>query len=134
VSAPGVGVAHIDELTSAPMDGEVDWRPVRHHFGIGAFGANAWLGDTGVEVIEEHDEREEDTEGHEELYLVFSGNAGFTVDGDRIEAPAGTLVAITDPGLKRKAVAQEDGTVVLAVGAPKGAPYRVAGWERSRLG
>ena len=134
MNAPGVGVAHIDDLASAPMNGAVDWRPVRHPFGIEAFGANAWLGDTGVEVIEQHDEREEDTEGHEELYVVVSGSAVFTVDGDRMEAPAGTLVAITDPGLKRKAVAAEDGTVVLAVGAPKGAPYRVAGWERSRLG
>jgi quercetin dioxygenase-like cupin family protein len=134
VSAPGIGVANIDELASASVRGEVDWRPVRHHFGIEAFGANAWFGDSSVEVIEEHDEHEENTDGHEELYLVVSGSATFTVDGDRIDAPAGTLVAITDPGLKRKAVADEDGTVVLAVGAPKGAPYRVAAWERNRLG
>jgi quercetin dioxygenase-like cupin family protein len=134
VSAPGVSVAHIDELASVPVRGEVDWRPVRHPFGIQAFGANAWLGDAGVEVIDEHDEREDGTEGHEELYVVVSGSATFTVDGDRMEAPAGTLVAVTDPGLTRKAVAEEDGTVVIAVGAPKGAPFRVAGWERNRLG
>jgi hypothetical protein len=130
----GFGVAHIDELEPAPDGDDGAWRPVRNRFGIQAFGANAWVADAGGEVIEEHTETEGDVEAHEELYVVVSGRATFTVDGDPIDAPAGTLVAVTDPDLVRKAVAAEDGTAIVAIGAPRGAPYRVAGWEAGRLG
>lgn len=134
MSAPGFGVAHVDELQPAPGSEDSAWRPVRSRFGIQAFGANAWVADAGGEVIEEHTETEDDVEAHEELYVVVSGRATFTVDGDRIDAPAGTLVAVTDPGLLRQAVAAEDGTAVVAIGAPRGQAYRVAPWEASRLG
>src|ERR1700712_2499598 len=93
------------------------WKPVRHSLGIGAFGVNAWLGGAaGDEVIEEHDELGDDG-GQEELYFVSAGRATFTVAGERVDAPAGTIVAVTDPALVRAAVAEEPGTVVLAVGA-----------------
>jgi hypothetical protein len=133
MSAAGVRSTRIRDVPPGPSDGDYDWRPVRHHLGISAFGVNAWLGDAGVEVIEEHDEHEEGTEAHEELYLVVSGRAAFEAGGERIEAPAGTLIAITDPGVVRRATAEEDGTVVLAVGAPKDAPFRVSGWESRAL-
>jgi len=65
-------IAHIDELESFPIEGldGLTWRPVRRHFGIGAFGVNAYTaGAAGQRVVEEH--REED--GHEELYVIVSG-------------------------------------------------------------
>src|SRR5581483_377999 len=51
--------------------------------------------------------------------LVLSGRATFTVGGDEIAAPAGTLVYISDPAAERLAVADEDGTVILSIGAPR---------------
>jgi quercetin dioxygenase-like cupin family protein len=129
-----VRAARIDELPPGPMDGDLEWRPVRHQLGIEAFGAGVWSGDAGVEVIEEHTELDDDTDAHEELYVVMRGRATFTAAGETIEAPAGTLVAITDPGIVRKAVADEDGTAILAIGAPRGRAYEISPWERSRVG
>src|SRR5919204_1088353 len=103
------------------------WLPIRSHFGIQAFGINAWrAGDEGETVIGEH---AEDFSRHEELYVVLEGRATFTVAGDEIDAPAGTLVFVRDPAAVRKAVARQPGTTVLAVGAPAGEPYFVADWE-----
>jgi hypothetical protein len=120
-------VAHIDELESFPIEGQggLTWRPVRRHFGIGAFGVNAYTaGEAGQRVVEEH--REED--GHEELYVVVSGRAMFTLDGDEHDAPAGTLVHCR-PGTLRGAVATEPGTTVLGIGAKPGEVFRPSGWE-----
>ena len=102
------------------------WSPIRRELGIEAFGVNAWTVDeAGETVIQEHDE----SSGHEELYVVVSGRATFTVDGDEIDAPAGTLVFVREPTLKRAAVAVESGTTVLAVGAKAGEAFRPMSWE-----
>jgi tetratricopeptide (TPR) repeat protein len=98
---------------------------VREHFGIEAFGVNAFTADSGEGVINDHDER---GDGQEELYLVTSGRARFTIDGQETDAPAGTLV-FARPAAQRKAVADEPGTTVLAVGAPRGSAYAVPDWE-----
>jgi hypothetical protein len=126
-------VAALDELEGERWDNGLEWRPVRHHLGIEAFGAGAWLGDAGVELIEEHTERVGGADEHEELYLVVRGRATFTVEGEEIDAPAGTFVGVPDPGVTRKAVAVDDGTAILAVGAPRGRAYEVAPWERKHL-
>lgn len=131
--------AHISEVPrfDAPGGDETDWRAVRHHLGIEAFGVNAWIGHRAGElVIEEHDELPgpgAGTLGHEELYFVSSGSARFSVGGKEFDAPAGTFVALRDPALVRRAVAAEDGTTVLAVGAPRGAAFDVSPWERRRV-
>ena len=94
-------IARIDELDSFPVDEQgLTWRPIRRHFDIKAFGVNAYTAEkAGDRVVEEH--REQD--GHEELYVVVSGHATFTLDGDDQDAPAGTLVFIRDPALRRSA-------------------------------
>ena len=130
----GVSVARIDALEEVETDFPGRWYPVRHPTGIQAFGANAWSGEAGEVVIEEHDEHVGGAAGHEEIYLVFRGSATFTIDGDSVAAPAGTLIAISDPAIRRAAVADEEGTIVFAVGAPRGEAYEVAPWERRRLG
>ena len=67
----GYAVAHLDEIEEQD-DGRRAWRPVRHHFGITAFGVNAWTArDAGDRIINEHDESEPDS--NEELYLVLRG-------------------------------------------------------------
>jgi hypothetical protein len=55
------------------------------------------------------------------------GRATFTVDGQATDAPAGTLVHVT-AAEKRTAVAEEAGTIVLAIGAPPGEAYQPSGW------
>jgi hypothetical protein len=85
-------------------------------------------------VIEEHDERiDAKTNGHEELYFVVAGHARFVVQGEVLDAPAGTFVAVHDPDLVRSACAVERDTLVLAIGARPGHPFEVSPWERNWL-
>jgi tetratricopeptide (TPR) repeat protein len=117
-------VAQLDEIDEI-TDGRCPWRPVRHHFGITSFGVNAWTGRaTGDRIINEHDESEED----EELYLVHRGRATFELDGERVDAPAGTLV-FARPGVKRTAFAEEPETTIVALGGTPGKAYEPSGWE-----
>ncbi len=122
-------IARIDELEALPVDEEgLVWRPVRRHFGIQSFGANAYTAaKAGDRVVEEHTES---TNGHEELYFVATGSARFTLDGDEVEAPAGTFVAVPLP-VRRGAVANEAGTTIVVFGGKPGEPFAVSGWEAS---
>ncbi len=105
------------------------WAPIRRHFGIRGFGVNAWTGrEPGDTIIPEHNE----DSGHEELYIVTDGVAVFTVQGERIEAPAGTLVHVPDPATMRGAVAQQAPATVLTVGAAPGQPFSPRAWETNR--
>jgi quercetin dioxygenase-like cupin family protein len=120
-------VAHLSELESIAV-GErgLRWRPIRSRFGIEAFGVNAYTAEPGEEIVEEHTEQ---TYGHEELYVVVSGRATFTLDGEEVDAPAGTLVHIPEPAVRRTAAAREQGTVVLALGGKRGEAFRPSPWE-----
>jgi tetratricopeptide (TPR) repeat protein len=121
----GYRVARLAEIEEVD-DGRIPWRPVRHHFGITAFGANAWTGTAvGDRIINEHDEADI---GQEELYLVLAGRARFELDGDEVDAPAGTFVGVA-PSVKRTAFALEPDTTIVAVGATPGQAYAGAGWE-----
>jgi tetratricopeptide (TPR) repeat protein len=122
----GYAVTHLDEIDEI-SDGRCPSRPVRLHFGIASFGVNAWTGrDPGDRIINEHDESEVDS--HEELYLVQRGRATFELDGERVDAPAGTLV-FARPGVKRTAFAEEPETTVVAIGGAPGKAYEPSGWE-----
>jgi tetratricopeptide (TPR) repeat protein len=125
-------VAHLSELEGYSEEGRPTWRPIRSSLGVQAFGINAWEStEAGQEVIGEHDEASDDATGHEELYLVTTGHARFTVDGRKIDAPAETLVFVSDPASKRAAVAEEPGTTILAVGGKRGEAFEVSAWERA---
>jgi quercetin dioxygenase-like cupin family protein len=111
----------------ADMEDSKGWAPIRKRFGVESFGINAWTAhEDGGSVIPEHDEM---PSSHEELYLVVSGHATFTVDGEEIDAPQGTVLFVRDPAAKRGANAREAGTTVLAVGAKPGEAYRPRSWE-----
>jgi tetratricopeptide (TPR) repeat protein len=120
----------LDEIDPIPVvDGSLLWRPVRRTLDIGAFGINAYVApNAGDDVVEEHTEQ---TYGHEEVYVVLAGRATFTLDGESLDAPAGTAVFIRDPAVKRHARADEPGTTVLAVGGPRDAAYEPSAWEWS---
>jgi tetratricopeptide (TPR) repeat protein len=120
-------VAKIDEIDEI-SDGRCPWRPVRHHFGITSFGVNAFTGkEAGDRLINEHDESEEQ-DLQEELYLVQRGRARFELDGDQVDAPAGTLV-FARPNVKRTAFAEEPGTTIVALGGRPGKAYEAHGAE-----
>jgi hypothetical protein len=109
-----------------PVFGTLVWKPIRKPLGITAFGINAYTAaNAGDEVVEEHTEN---TNGHEEVYVVVNGRATFVVDGEEIDAPAGTLVYLDDPAQKRAARAAEPNTTVLAVGGRPGV-HEASAWE-----
>ena len=129
---------HLEDVPSVTSDdpAEGDWKPLRHRLGISAFGVNAWTaGGPGEQIIERHDEApdDEDSRGHEELYVVLTGHAEFTIDGATFSAPAGTVVAVRDPALDREAVAREPGTTILTVGAAPGEAFTTSPWEQRAL-
>ena len=123
--------AHISQIERRLVDGgPQERRPVREYFDIGAFGVNAFtVANAGEGLVEAHDELSGGADGHEELYFVSAGHAVFTVNGEEVDAPAGTFVFVRDPGARRSAVSAAPDTTVLIVGAPRGRAYRVASWE-----
>lgn len=120
--------ARIDELDAVPGPDSLTWRPVRAHFDLRAFGCNAYTAAAaGEDVVEPHDEAGDP--GHEELYFVHAGRARFVLDGEELEAGAGTYVFVRDPSVHRHAVALEPGTTVLAFGGPP--TFEPSAWEWS---
>src|SRR5215217_467604 len=121
-----VAVAHLHEIEEF-VDAGCRYQPIRHHLGITAFGVTAWTAHAaGERVINYHDE--DDPTADQELFLVLRGHAVFEVDGDRIDAPVGTLVC-APPGTRRMALATEDGTTIIAVEGTPGKAYEARGWE-----
>src|SRR5690242_9414062 len=112
-------VAHLDELEAIHVAG-VNWLPVRRALGITGFGVNAYSANRGERLIEEHDESGGGAGRHEELYVILSGHATFSVDAKEIDAPSGTLVFVPEPTSKRGATAVADGTRALVVGGREG--------------
>ncbi len=127
-----VRVMRLDEVDGYAEDGRPRWHMIRSVLGIESFGINAWRAtEAGQEIIGEHDELGGGAGGHEELYFVLSGRATFTVDGERVDAPAGSLVFVKDPAARRGAVADEAATEILVIGGRPGVAFSVSPWERS---
>jgi hypothetical protein len=121
-----VAVAHLDDIEELPDAGS-HYRPIRHQLGITAFGVTAWTAHrAGERVINEHDEG--DPTADQELFLVLGGHAVFDLDGERVDASAGTLV-FAPPSTKRSASATEDETTIIAVEGTPGRGYEARGWE-----
>lgn len=128
MTRPAFETAHLDELDR--FSGEFDTIPIRIPLGIAAFGVNAYGSrEAGGQVIEEHDELGAGAGRHEELYVVLTGRATFTVAGAEVDAPRGALVFVRDPSARRAAVAAEPDTTVLVVGATAGKAFAPSPWE-----
>jgi hypothetical protein len=121
-----VKILRVDEIEGIPVLGTLVWKPLRRSLGVTAFGINAYTAaHAGDEVVEDHTEEQL---GHEEIYFVHTGHAVFTVDGEEIDAPAGTMVYLDDPLRRRHAVAKEAGTTVIAIGGVPG-KHEPSPWE-----
>src|SRR6476646_10943874 len=107
-------ILHLDDVERIAVAG-VEFRPVRRTLGVTAFGINAFTGDAGERVIEEHDETGAGAGGHEEPYLVVAGAATFELDGRQVDAPAGSLVFVQDRATRRGAMATAPGTTVVVI-------------------
>jgi tetratricopeptide (TPR) repeat protein len=122
-------VVALDDLVPYETEGQPRWHTIRRRLEIRAFGMNAWTAtEDGQQVIGEHDEA--GGEQHEEVYVVVSGHATFTLDGETFDAPAGTVVHVPDPTTRRGATGTI-GTTILAVGAKPGAVFEPSPWERT---
>jgi tetratricopeptide (TPR) repeat protein len=120
--------ARLDELEPAPLiapgatdDGRQRF-DVRRRFDITSFGIQAFRAPSEVEVVREHTEIGFASGGQEELYIVLNGAATFEIDGEPVEAEAGSLVLV-QPAASRKAVAKQDGTTILVIGGTPGEAY-----------
>ena len=116
-------VAHIDDIPFEPGESpDTEWKPLRRFFGIGSFGTNlARATKAGDMLTQDHDEVET---RHEELFLIVSGHATYRVNGEEIDAPAGTFLYVPDPAAVRGVDAREAGTVMLAVGGEPGTVFK----------
>lgn len=124
---PAFRVLSLADEEAVPIDGgKLQWVPLRRRLGIRAFGTNAFrAARKGDAVVEDHVE----SPGQEELYIVVAGRARFVVDEEEIDAPAGSAVFVPHPDVRRRGVALEENTVVLAVGGWRDKPYHSLPWE-----
>jgi len=129
VSSKPYAVGRLDDMPLVSSSAAFGVRPLRLHFGINSFGINAYSARAGERVIEEHDELGQGAGRHEELYFVASGHATFELGGEEVEAPAGTLVFVRDPALRRGAVATDGDVTVLVVGGVPGRAFEPSPWE-----
>ena len=125
--------AHIDDLPFEIDDQypTTEWKPVRRFFGIGSFGTNVACARQAGDVLT-HDHTEAGA-GHEELFLIVSGHATYRVDGEEIDAPAGTFLYVPDPATTRGVVAREAGTAMFVVGGEPGAVFTPSDWDTEPL-
>jgi hypothetical protein len=123
----------IDDVEAVPWRGtELVWRPVRAALGTRVVGLSAYTADAaGQEIVEDHVE-DADGRGHEEVYLVVRGSARFVLDGDVLDAPAGTFVRIASH-VRRSAVAVDVPAAVVVVGGDPDYEPAASEWiERAR--
>jgi tetratricopeptide (TPR) repeat protein len=103
--------------------------PLRRELDIGSFGTYAIRAEEGKDLVHDRTASGPGSDGHEELYIVLEGHARFTVDGQDVDAPAGTAIFIRDIGAKRSAVAVDGETTVLLVGGRRGEAWRLTPGE-----
>jgi hypothetical protein len=133
---PSFVAAHIDDLPFEIDDDypTTEWKPLRRFFGIGSFGTNlAKATQPGDVLTHDHTEAEGAGTRHEELFLIVSGHATYRVDGEEIDAPAGTFLYVPDPETLRGAVARDAGTTMLIVGGEPGAAFTPSEWDTEPL-
>src|SRR3954462_6950021 len=116
---PGWKALDLDAIEAVAWRGtELVWRPVRQALGTRIVGMGGYTADRAGQIVIEGHTESEDGMGHQEVYVVLRGRATFTLDGTELDAPAGTFVAVNDPGVHRRAVAAGTGPGGPSPGGP----------------
>ena len=120
----GFSVENLTEFEEMEGSGECTWRLARKSLGVGSFGMNlVEIGPGGQ--IPEHTEEERD---HEEVFVIWDGDATAVVDGMEKPAPSGTFVRVA-PEVRRTIRNDGDSPVrMLIVSAPRSSGYEPMGW------
>lgn len=96
-------VLHLDVIEPGHSYGAAR-TPLRAELEIQAFGVSAYRGEVGDLLVPKHNEGAGGGAGvHEELYVVISGRATFSIEEERFDAPQGTRVFVV-----RRATEGED--------------------------
>jgi quercetin dioxygenase-like cupin family protein len=120
----GYTILNRDEFERMEGSGECSWELARKSLGVSSFGMNVVeIGPGGQ--IPEHDESGRD---HEEVFIVWDGDATAVIDGIESEAPQGTFVRVS-PEVRRTIRNDGDATArVLIISAPRSSGYEPMGW------
>ena len=126
---PDLSKLSLSSQERIPLEDGMSWLAVRRSLGATGFSVNGYTADeAGNTVIETHDETGSGAGGHEELYLVTTGRAAFTVGSQETEIGSGEMVLV-DPSTTRGATALEPGTTVLVIGGRPGDALPVSPFE-----
>jgi uncharacterized cupin superfamily protein len=101
------------------------WQALNGPLGVAAFGVNAIVCDPGEQFDIAHDETDS---GHQEVYVVVSGLAEFTIGDDRVQAASGVVVSAPDPAAVRSYRALEPETRIVCIGAAPGREDAYGDW------
>jgi hypothetical protein len=113
----------VDVPETAIPDGR--WQQLNERLGIRAFGINAVHLDPDDGSNVEHDESDS---GHQEVYVVVTGRAGFRLGDEEVEAGPGDVVAVADPTETRDYWAIEPDTRIVCLGAAPGMEHPYGEW------
>lgn len=117
-------VLHLSDVPPTATDAG-RWQPLNAPLGVTTFGVNAVIMEPGEEADIEHDES---SSGHQEVYVVVTGRAAFTLGEAEVEAGPGDVVAVADPAEMRSYRALEAGTRIVCFGAGPGAEDDYGAW------
>jgi uncharacterized cupin superfamily protein len=109
-------VVHVDEIEGAY--GGI-FKPVGRTLGVTAFGVNVEEFPQGHETYPDHDHAKD---GQEEVYVVLSGQATLTIDGEEHVMRPGSI-AFVPPGHSRRFMMPDQGVQLLAIGGNPGTAY-----------
>ncbi|HYC82167.1 MAG TPA: cupin domain-containing protein [Solirubrobacterales bacterium] len=117
-------VKHHDEFETMEGSGNATWLLARKALGTACFGFNlVEIGPGGQ--IPEHDEG---GSGQVEVYAILAGDAVLRLDGDELDAPAGTWASI-EPSASRTILNRSEAPVTaLLIGVDPGGGYEPMSW------
>src|SRR3954447_16471403 len=117
-------IKHRDEFERMEGSGGCTWLLARKALGTGAFGFNLVEIGPGGE-IPEHDES---GSGQVEVYAILEGEAVLRLDGEEVDAPAGTWASI-EPSASRTILNRSDAPVTaLLIGVDPSGGYEPMSW------
>ena len=111
-----VKVGHLDDIEGA--HGGI-FKPVARHLGVTAFGVNV---EQFAQNHEEYPEHDHASDGQEEVYIVISGQAILTIEGEPHAMREGSI-AYVPSGTKRRFTTPDGPVQLIAIGGTPGAPF-----------